>query len=370
MWDFIREYRSELQTANGVLAINYIIVSILLLLSSIKKDRRDVLLIVVFLFTGIKFLLSVIEGTKLIRSYPHIVDTNIVLALIIPLLFYFYIIQYTDIKELNRRTIITHLIFPSIVFLAYIPFFIQPGDIKLELLTERWFDRLRTILAIVTYGLGMFYLIKSVTLLYGIRKEINQTSFTVKSGFIWVFWLYITLLVVYSISTLDLSLKLFKFKTNTFSLLIYLSHFISYCALLLLVFNRDPNPYKETLKEADPEKTKKDHDLLEGMNRLMNQEFYLDENCNLKSCAISLNTSPRHLSLLIKAHYGDSFPKYINKARIEKAKELLLKNKHYKIEAIGSEVGYKTKSVFYQNFKNHVGISPAVFKDNELKKHH
>jgi two-component system response regulator YesN len=52
---------------------------------------------------------------------------------------------------------------------------------------------------------------------------------------------------------------------------------------------------------------------------------------------------------------------YINRYRIEKAKELL-KTTHAKVQAIAKDVGYWEVGYFYKQFKKYVGISPTEYR--------
>jgi two-component system response regulator YesN len=47
--------------------------------------------------------------------------------------------------------------------------------------------------------------------------------------------------------------------------------------------------------------------------------------------------------------------------RIDAAKRLLL-DTEWKVEAIGSEVGYRSKTAFYRSFRSVVGIAPHQYR--------
>jgi two-component system response regulator YesN len=58
---------------------------------------------------------------------------------------------------------------------------------------------------------------------------------------------------------------------------------------------------------------------------------------------------------------GDSFAEYLNRYRIEKAKEQL-RSTNNKVHEIARSVGYWEMGYFYKQFKKYVGISPTEFK--------
>ena len=76
------------------------------------------------------------------------------------------------------------------------------------------------------------------------------------------------------------------------------------------------------------------------------------------------NTNYKYLSKTINSKTGFNFVSYINKYRVEEAKDQLRdKNlSHYTIEAIGEMCGFKSKSAFNGAFKKITQVTPSVFK--------
>jgi len=78
--------------------------------------------------------------------------------------------------------------------------------------------------------------------------------------------------------------------------------------------------------------------------------------------------TPNYFSLLFKQETGSNYSEYLNKVRINKAKELLLETSN-KVFEIAEFVGYSEYKYFVQVFKNHVGITPTQFrKKQSIKK--
>jgi two-component system response regulator YesN len=90
------------------------------------------------------------------------------------------------------------------------------------------------------------------------------------------------------------------------------------------------------------------------------QESYADA-LSLKSLAQQYHIHPVYLGHLFHKQTGDTFTDYINKYRIEKAKELL-RESPMKVNEIARQVGYWEPGYFYKQFKKHVGISPSEYK--------
>ena len=72
--------------------------------------------------------------------------------------------------------------------------------------------------------------------------------------------------------------------------------------------------------------------------------------------------SPSHLSYLFKHHLNSTFKKLLIQIRIEKAKLLLLEDKHCRITEIAFDVGFHDLSHFEKTFKKLVGNCPGKYR--------
>ncbi len=82
---------------------------------------------------------------------------------------------------------------------------------------------------------------------------------------------------------------------------------------------------------------------------------------SLKTLGVQYHIHPVYLGQLFHKETGDSFAEYINKYRIEKAKQQL-KNTNLKVHEIARNVGYWETGYFYKQFRKYVGISPTDYK--------
>jgi two-component system response regulator YesN len=91
----------------------------------------------------------------------------------------------------------------------------------------------------------------------------------------------------------------------------------------------------------------------------------IQENCagelSLKSLSAKYNIHPVYLGRLFQKETGESFSEYVNRFRIERAKELL-GDARLKVNEIARLVGYWEMGYFYKQFKKHVGVSPTDYK--------
>ncbi|MBB6730567.1 response regulator transcription factor [Cohnella zeiphila] len=90
------------------------------------------------------------------------------------------------------------------------------------------------------------------------------------------------------------------------------------------------------------------------------QEHYAEE-LSLKALGARYHIHPVYLGQLFQKETGENFTEYINRYRIDKAKELL-KSSRLKVHEIARAIGYWETGYFYKQFRKYVGISPTEFK--------
>ena len=88
---------------------------------------------------------------------------------------------------------------------------------------------------------------------------------------------------------------------------------------------------------------------------------HLSESLSLETIAENLHISPSHLSRTFRKSYSEPLTEYINKTRIEKAKEYLINPGTLSYEVAGL-VGYNDPTYFSSIFKKYTGTSPTEFK--------
>lgn len=96
---------------------------------------------------------------------------------------------------------------------------------------------------------------------------------------------------------------------------------------------------------------------------IVKDRVYINPEFRLNDMAKSSNISAHKVSQVINRIEGISFSDLINKYRIDEAKKMLVSEKYKSLTilAIAQEVGFNSKSAFYNAFKKHCGISPSTF---------
>ncbi len=107
----------------------------------------------------------------------------------------------------------------------------------------------------------------------------------------------------------------------------------------------------------------KDHNV-NSFNLVLKILSYIDENAttvSLHDLSLRFSLSEKYLSRYIKIKTGTSFSDLCLKARMEKAKYLLLQTK-LTVDDIASDCGYTNLSFFYRKFKEFYGILPKKMR--------
>lgn len=98
--------------------------------------------------------------------------------------------------------------------------------------------------------------------------------------------------------------------------------------------------------------------------------FYIQHNLSeplkLENIAPLFGYNSAYLGKIFKANVGENFNSYVDRMRIDRAKELL-KNKKLKVYEISERVGYKNVDYFHKKFQKYVGMSPAVYRKTVLE---
>ncbi len=110
-----------------------------------------------------------------------------------------------------------------------------------------------------------------------------------------------------------------------------------------------------------------DNVMFELKKLMENEKIYRNDILTLKKTATMLNLTHHQLSQLLNERLSMNFNTYINFWRIEEAKKLLVNSPDKTVLFIAYEVGFNSKSSFYESFTKLTGFTPLEYRKNNLK---
>lgn len=129
----------------------------------------------------------------------------------------------------------------------------------------------------------------------------------------------------------------------------------------LLNDKRNLKTIAETSKKAENKS-----DLIISFEKLITEKKrFTDSSLSLNGVASELNLNKTYLSRVINSELGTGFSDYVNRLRIEEAKDCMSvpKFNHYSLVSIGLEVGFNSKSAFNSAFKKYTGLTPSEYRE-------
>ncbi len=207
------------------------------------------------------------------------------------------------------------------------------------------------------YGIWLIYLLLSGWLIRPILQKALLGS-KLKSMELWIVSIYLGNVSIW-IAYNTVSYTSYILGALSFS-------FVFYLLILLLILTRKKDPgFMEARRKyknkpiAEEEVAR----LTSKLNQLMeDKKVYTDANLKLPDLASELNTLPHTLSQLLNDNLQLSFSDYVNRYRIESAKGIIQSESNLKLEVIGYQCGFNSKSTFYSAFRKVCGMTPSQFK--------
>lgn len=102
-----------------------------------------------------------------------------------------------------------------------------------------------------------------------------------------------------------------------------------------------------------------DNATLESMRNYIYENYSSD--MTLNDMADALGISAKYCSNLFKKLSNDTFKNFLNRYRIDRAKEMLEKNPDIKIAELSHQVGFNSSNTFIRVFGKYTGMTPGVY---------
>ena len=227
-----------------------------------------------------------------------------------------------------------------------------------------WPDRIMLVILVVAFIQSIIYhiyLLAGILPLWDWQSQNKILNITV---------------IVSSGSLTSVLLLLAGYISGNHQLLRNTALFVSVClAAVYLVGQRYPHFLQLLKTEVSERRYKKyllaKHDVKHITVRLIElmekQNLYRDDHLSLKSLAESLDISAQQLSQLLNDTLQTNFHNFINRYRIREAESILVDNPDRPILSIAFEVGFNTKSSFYDAFSRFTGKTPLRYREDMKK---
>lgn len=222
-------------------------------------------------------------------------------------------------------------------------------------------DLWRSYFVKIIYGQWLFSVLGAGYLLIPILKKEKYQSFKPHSK--WMLGVYFSNLMIvlfYAMSFLKILNVAYISGAIAFSFIIYLN-------FLIVLYRKKTsdlfNSEKYLNKKIEPAEATT---LIQRLEEIIEkEEIYANPALKLSDLANLMDISAHQLSQLLNDNLQKSFSTYLTEFRIKKSCELIASGVNLKIEAIGYEVGFQSKSTFFAAFKKITGTTPSLFKETQ-----
>ena len=270
--------------------------------------------------------------------------------------------------ELNKFWLIIHMMPALVAFISETAMMFQPREISKIMMTSLLNAPTQHILTLIIV-LGALHCFSYFAYLLRVELSVwNSKEIRVEIRMLVLANLIILLAVIALCVGFVFKLKaLFLSGGVLISFFIHIGNFVAY--------HRYPQFFQMLKKEIKQKRYEKslliglDADIIHArLIELMNDEkFYEDMEINLRSLAESLFITSHQLSQFMNEKLNMDFRNFINLYRIEEAKRLLIDEPEKSILNICFEVGFSSKSAFYNAFNKNTGKTPREFRAEGMK---
>lgn len=343
-----------------------------------KKSHHFFLawLFISLIFYYLPFILS---NTKILQHVPYVLKSGIIFYFMIPVFFYLYLKSFLTKSIYLKKKHLLFLIVPFIAFLDYLYFHIQNSSqldeiVKMIESNNIYIFKLEGFIPFEINILSRFlYMLPFV--IYVIRLTINQSKkpfLTIEDKKTFTFIKYLLFAVIYANINIFAALVLPLFVGNidytdslNSGMIIIAGAIILFIVMSILLSPELLFDLKEKEKKVGKIIKKSVEESTEMLNaiesKMIEEKFYLNENFSSQDVLVHFEITRNKLDELLTHIKGVSFADWLNSLRIEYAKNLLINNNKYTIDAISSISGFSSRSAFYAAFKKVTNITPTEF---------
>ncbi|MEM7184106.1 MAG: helix-turn-helix transcriptional regulator [Spirochaetota bacterium] len=301
-----------------------------------------------------------------IFSYPHLILAHTPLSYLVGPVLYLYFTYYITNTNTFQKIHLLHFIPFAIAILALLPFYLQSGAYKIELLQSAQmgrrnsYFRFLSVFASLSNVIYCFMVLKKSFFLLNktvLQKEVigRYLIFIVFSVLFAVFFKFVAF---FSKNHLFLYLSLGIITLNILAIYLLSWRYPHFLQELNRIVEQEKKKYVKshiTSLDTDTVKAK-----LESF--MKTEKPYLEDDVSLESIAKNLQLSTHQLSQFLNQVMQKSFYQYINEFRIQEAMLVLKQEPELNILNVAYKVGFNSKSSFNTTFKKITGKTPSEFR--------
>ncbi|MEP5611018.1 MAG: helix-turn-helix domain-containing protein [Cyclobacteriaceae bacterium] len=326
-------------------------------------------LLLVLTFVLFEFLML---SSNYYNDLPHLSRVSQPLLFLMGPLFYFYIKHQLGERSSSSFIGLIHFIPFLLIVLYHMPWYLQSASFKVFAIERSLTGGTKAVgikgflFALTHISLVIAYVISSRKLLKDrARNLIDNGKFFRKLSFLKNF--NITFLIYWLLQICGLIFitvyRQYVYQVD-YVLALINSIFIQSLAIFFItkpeiILFETRKKYKQSSLDFTQFKR-----ISHQITNLMNQEIYLDPDLTLEDFSEALETNKNYISQVINQEFGINFNDYLNRFRIEKARELLHNpdKKSLKLLGIALESGFNNKTSFTRAFRKQTGMIPSKFR--------
>lgn len=343
-----------------------------------QSNRLFALMLLALALHLLDYSLSI---SGLILEVPHLIFSSYPLLFVIAPLFYLYVRSYLQMPLGSKWALFGHFGIATLVLLSMLPFYLQTASFKLQFLEAIGEDAFKNLppeqFAIMFLQIGQFLVYTYLSYRCVLRQEDSIARFRANGNVFKIRWLKRSIQAFGLFSIFFGLMTIILLVQNAYRLEI---DYVVVLLLSILIFVigyvalSQPKLFQEGLKKGRTQTqltSSSAQSLAQRLQDLMEKEKpYLRDDLKIGDLALLIDLPVHHLSEFLNNEVHTNFADYINRYRIQTAKELLSDPMYRsnKILAIAFEAGFSNKATFNRVFKQNTGQTPSAFRKSQLAK--
>lgn len=343
-----------------------------LLISKKNKSESDTILTAWMFVVLVHLFLFYLFFTGDIYSVPFLLGIEHALPLLHGVFLYVYVSSLTHQLPEKRGVVLLHFLPACLVYLYLIPFFLLPGEQKIEVYNNHGagYELFMSLKSIAIICSGILYVTWSAMLLRRHRRRIrDQFSDLARVNLRWLQILTIGLGGIWFL------VIFFGTETLVFGGVVVFVFLIGFFG----VRQTDIFMPAQLVTETDGQKEKYQKSGLSEeasgelhleLKRLMTEEaLYKKSDLSITDLSSRLGVHPNYLSQTINQKEGKNFYDFVNLYRIEEFKRLIAleKNQQFTLLSLAYDCGFSSKTSFNRYFKKATGQTPSEYTSTLTK---